>query len=124
MHSYSIVNGMEPLSDDAVMALPMNMTHLQNTGAPTTMVSNRTSTEDDTAVSPQVVAWCWFVIVLLCFCVRSSIPDDSARRAARDRERRQRIEHVKNDPEKRKLLIDQSLIAKVCACHMTRSWAG
>ena len=79
-------------------------------------VTNTTSEQEDADVTAQVVAWGWFAVVMICFLIKPRIPDPSMRRALIEREQRQRREAARKDPEKRKRVIDQSVITKVRRC--------
>lgn len=71
----------------------------------------------DKQINPVVVVWSSLLILMLCMCMRPNIPDPIHRTAFHRRQRQQRRDERKKDPERRIRVVESSLITKrVVAC--------
>lgn len=69
-------------------------------------------------MTPGVVLWSSFLILMFCMSVRPAIPDPNHRAALlRYRQQRQREEERKKDPERRQRVVESSLVTmRVVSC--------
>ena len=98
-------------NETAMMSGPPNMALHDGLQSNATVVSE----EQPEPLYLEVSYWGLAIlfILLCCYLSRSSIPDPSHRHALIARQRRERRAQAKKDPEKRKRLINRSLLTKV-----------